>query len=58
MFSNLKKKEYMEPEVSDIFFSKSGHQKYTAWDATTSCFCNVMSLFEETYKFSKSDCYT
>ena len=31
MFSNLKKKEYMESELSDIFLSKSGHQKYTAW---------------------------
>ena len=50
----------MESELSDIFLSKSGHQKYTAsvlGDATPSCFCNVMSLFEETYKFSESGCY-
>ena len=41
--------------------SKSGRQKYTAWvprDPTPSCFCNVMSLFEETNKFFEPNCYT
>ena len=43
------------------FPSKSGRQNYTAWvpgDPTPSCFCNVISLFEKTYKFLKSNCYT
>ena len=36
------------------FSSKSGHRRYSAWvpgDPTQSCFCHMMSLFEETYNF-------
>ena len=43
------------------FLSKSGCQKYTTWvpgDPTPSCFCNVISLFEETNKVSEPNCYT
>ena len=50
----------MEFELSGIFLSKSGHQKYSVWfpsDPTPS-FGSVMSLFEETYKSSEPNCYT
>ena len=43
------------PGDPNIIF-KNGHQKYTAWapgDPMPSCFYNVMSLFEETNKFSE-----
>ena len=46
----------MEFELSSIFSIKSGRQKYSALvpgDPTTSSFCSVMSLFEETDKFSE-----
>ena len=49
----------MKSEHSWHFLSKNGRQKYSAWDPgdpTPSCFCSVMSLFEETYKlFEPSD---
>ena len=51
----------MESELPGIIPFKSGRQKYTAWvpgDPTPSCFCNVISLFEETCKFSEPNCYT
>ena len=53
--------EYMKYELFCIFLSKTGRQKYSAWvpgDPMPSCFCSVMSLSEETYKFSEPDCYT
>ena len=31
MFSSIKMEEYMEPELSGIFLSKNGRQKYSAW---------------------------
>ena len=31
MFSIIKMEEYMEPELSGIFLSKNGCQKYSAW---------------------------
>ena len=31
MFSSIKMEGYMEPELSGIFLSKKGSQKYTAW---------------------------
>ena len=43
------------------YSGKSSSQKYTACvpgDSTPSCFWNVMSLFEETYKVSEPNCYT
>ena len=51
----------MESEILGFFSSKSGRQKYTAWvprDPTPSCFCNVMSPFEETNIFLEPNCYT
>ena len=51
----------MEFELLGIFLVKAAAKKYTAWvpgDPTPSCFCNVMSLFEETNKFSEPNCYT
>ena len=51
----------MESELPGIIRVKVVAKKYTAWvpgDLTPSCFCNVISLFEETYKFSESNCYT
>ena len=51
----------MEFELLGIFLVKAAAKKYTAWvpgDPTRSCFCNVMSLFEETNKFSEPNCYT
>ena len=56
----MKTEEYMESEFSSIFLSKTGRQKYSAWQPgspTLSCFCSVMSLSEETYKCSEADCY-
>ena len=38
----------MEFEHSGIF-----QVKVIPWDPTPSCFCYVMSLFGETYQFSK-----
>ena len=43
------------------FLSKNGCQKYSIWvhwDLMPSCSCSVISLSEETNKFSELDCYT
>ena len=58
MFSSMKKEEYMKSELSGIFqvnlvaknivFGSLGTQR-----PTQSCFCSMISLFEETYKFSE-----
>ena len=43
------------------FLSKTVCQKYSAWvpgDPTPTCFCSVMSLSQEIYKFFEPDCYT
>ena len=59
MFSSMKMEDYMRSEVFLHFLSKTGCQKYSAWfsgDPTPSCFCSVMSLSQEIYKFSEPDC--
>ena len=53
--------EHMEYEGFLHFLRKTGCQKYSAWvprDPTQSCFCSVMTLPEEIYKFSEAYCYT
>ena len=43
------------------FLSKNGCQKYSIWvqwDLIPSCFCSVISLSEETNKFSELDYHT
>ena len=60
MFTSMKIVQYIESELFSIFLSETGRQKYIAWvsrDAMLSCFCSVMSLSEEAYTFSETDCY-
>ena len=55
-----KSSEHMESELSSIILSKSSCQKYNAWvprGPTLSCFWS-WCVSEETYKYSKPDCYT
>ena len=45
----------MESELCGLFQVR-GHQKHSVWvpgDPTQSCFCSMISLFEETYTFSE-----
>ena len=62
MFSNMKNKEYKESELSDIIrvkvVAKSTLLIPIPVDPTPGCFCNVISLFEVTYKFAESNYYT
>ena len=51
----------MESELPGIIRVKVVTKKYTVWvpwDQAPSCFCDVMSFFEETYKFSEPNYYT
>ena len=61
MFSSMRKGEYMESEISGIFPVKVVAKNKVLGSLGTqrqACFCSVMSLFEEAYKFLELNCYT
>ena len=56
---SMKMEEYMELRISGIFQVKLIAKKYSAWvpvDPRLTCLCSVMSLSEETCKFTEPDC--
>ena len=48
----------MESELLGIIRAKLVAKNILPWDPTPNCFCNVMSLSEETCKVSEPNCYT
>ena len=57
MFSNMKKEEYMESELSGNFQGKVVPKNivFGSLGPNAELLCSMMSIFEETYK---PNCYT
>ena len=61
MISSMKIEKHLEFEligISGVKLIAKNIVLGSPGELTPSCFCNVMSFSEETYKLSEPDCYT